>query len=169
MEKKLFKKFVVTASDYEDGKPHLRADGYRAGQMLKAGLSMCMTAEGRKDVRRKDALGQPVTVTLSEHLVDDQGHECDANGTIVNPNQDAHNFTIIKRGFLEVTGEKTLRPAQVFIPEYDESKVRWALKPITAHAVGQKASASAEALEAQAKALRAKADALKPKKVEAAK
>lgn len=162
-EKKLYKKYQIQASDYDATKPHLRCDGYRAGQMLKAGLSMCMTADGRKEVRRKDALGQPVTVTLSEHFVDEQGHECDGDGAIINPNPDAHNFTVIKRGFLEVTGEKTLQPPQVFIPEYNDAKVLWTLKPITAHAVAAKAALSADQLEAQAKALRAKADALKPK------
>ncbi len=163
MGKTLYKKFVVTASDYDASKPHLKADGYRDGQMLKAGLSMCMTAEGRKEVRRKDALGQFVTVTLTEHLVDNQGHECDASGNIIEgkENPDAHNFTILKRGFLEVTGELALRAPQVFIPEYDETKVRWILKATSEKAIAAKANSAADEMERKAKSLRAVAEAVK--------
>lgn len=157
MGKTLYRKFVAQASDCTEETPHLRADCYAFGQARKLGLSMCMTASGKVEVRRKDALSQPVTLTIREVFVDEQGHEYDADGKIAVENPGAHNFTVLTRGYLAVKDGDVARAAQIFEPEAVKvaGKEKWELKPTNTKAIAAKAEATAKELELRVAAIRA--------------
>ncbi len=166
MSKQLYRKFVITASDWEPQKPHLRVDCYAAEQALKFGLGLCLTARNKEEVQRLDSQRQPIVVELREVFVDSQGHEYDEEGEVtLNPN--AHGFTVLKKGYGEVSDGETIRPPQLFIPalrdpkEVQVGQSKWKLRPTTAAELDGSVAQAAADLERQARDLRARSESLR--------
>jgi hypothetical protein len=165
MSKQLYRKFVVTASDYA-GEPHKRAEGYRFEQVLKFGIAMCLTARGKDEVQRMDAQGQPIVVQVREAFVDEQGHEYDEDGEVT-LNPEAHSFTLQTRGYIAVREDEQLRAPQMFVPTLrkpDEIKFgqsRWKLRATDAKEIAKGVEQSARELNRQSRELDARANALK--------
>lgn len=167
--KNMYRKFVVSASDYTPDAPHLRADCYAVTQAQKLGLPMCLKALGRQEVRRTDTLGQPITLTIREVFVDDQGNELGLfkkidpklgeveyfDVDVENPT--AHNFTVQNRGYVLVRDGDRPRAAQMFEPYQREKSVKWELRPTNAKESQAKAFSDANQLEQRAAAIRAAA------------